>query len=57
MLVFNQCGRLKLSLDLKDDFNSTDFGLAFGIGYKFEINNNIKLYIEYDSQSGFSDVF
>lgn len=47
----------ELGLDLKDGFNSTDFGLAFGIGYKFEIDDNIKLYIEYDGQSGFIDVF
>jgi len=47
----------KLGLDLKDTFKSTDFGLAFGIGYKFEIDDNIKLYIEYDEQSGLSDIF
>ena len=47
----------ELGLDLKDTFNSTDFGLAFGIGYKFEIKDNIKLYFEYDGQSGLSDVF
>ncbi|MDG1057558.1 MAG: hypothetical protein P8O83_07495, partial [Flavobacteriaceae bacterium] len=35
----------------------TDFGFAFGIGYKFKINDNIKLYIEFDGQSGFSDIF
>jgi opacity protein-like surface antigen len=43
--------------DVKDGFNSTDFGLAYGIGYKFDIADNTKLYIEYDAQSGFSDVF
>jgi opacity protein-like surface antigen len=47
----------ELGLDLKDGFKSTDFGFAFGIGYKFEIDDNIKLYIEYDGQSGFSDIF
>lgn len=44
-------------LNVKDGFKSTDFGLAFGIGYKFEIDDNIKLFIEYDGQSGFTDVF
>jgi opacity protein-like surface antigen len=47
----------ELGLDLKDGFKSTDFGFAFGIGYKFEIDDNIKLFIEYDGQSGFSDIF
>ena len=44
-------------LNVKDGFKSTDFGLAFGIGYKFELDDNIKLFIEYDGQSGFTDVF
>jgi len=47
----------KLGLDLKDGFKSTDFGFAFGIGYKFEIDDNIKLFIEYDAQSGLTDIF
>ncbi|RKE94729.1 porin family protein [Ichthyenterobacterium magnum] len=47
----------ELGLDVKEGFKSTDFGLAFGIGYKFEINDNIKLFVEYDGQSGFSDIF
>lgn len=47
----------KLGLDLKEGFNSTDFGLALGIGYKFEIAENTMLYFEYDEQSGFADIF
>lgn len=47
----------KLGMDVKEAFNTTDFGLAFGIGYKFEIADNTKLYVEYDGQSGFSDLF
>ncbi|WP_299255270.1 porin family protein [uncultured Lacinutrix sp.] len=47
----------KLGMDVKEAFNTTDFGLAFGIGYKFEIADNTKLYVEYDGQSGFSDIF
>ncbi|WP_339836935.1 porin family protein [uncultured Flavobacterium sp.] len=46
-----------LGLDLKEGFKSTDFGAAFGIGHKIEIADNIKLFIEYDGQSGFSDIF
>lgn len=47
----------ELGLDLKDGFKSTDFGAAFGIGHKIKVDDNIKLFIEYDAQSGFSDIF
>lgn len=42
---------------LTEAFNKNDFGLALGIGYKFTISDNVKMFIEYDSQSGYSDVF
>lgn len=44
-------------IDVKEAFNSVDFGLAAGIGYKFPINDNTKLYIEYDEQYGLSNIF
>ncbi|MEZ4802749.1 MAG: porin family protein [Gelidibacter sp.] len=44
-------------MDFKDAFSSTDFGLAFGIGYKFPIADNTKLFIEYEEQYGFIDIF
>jgi len=47
----------ELGLDLKDGFQSSDFGLALGIGYKFQVGDNIKLFVEYDGQAGFTDVF
>lgn len=47
----------ELGMDLKDLFKSSDFGLAYGIGYKFEISDDAKLYIEYDGQSGFAGIF
>lgn len=47
----------KLGMDLKEGFESTDFGLGLGIGYKFAVDEKLKLFIEYDGQSGFSDVF
>lgn len=37
--------------------NSSDFGLAFGIGVKVPVSDKIKVFFEYDGQSGFSDVF
>lgn len=43
--------------DLKEAFNSTDFGLALGIGVKIPVSDRLKLSIEYDGQGGFSDVF
>ena len=47
----------RMGLDLKKGFESTDFGLALGIGYKFSVNEKLKLFVEYDGQSGFADVF
>lgn len=46
----------KLGLDLKEAFVGKDFGLAYGIGYKFKLNN-MNLFVEYESQGGFSDIF
>ncbi|MXN93133.1 outer membrane beta-barrel protein [Flavobacterium sp. Sd200] len=46
-----------LNNDVKDMLNSTDWGLAFGLGVKIPLSNYIKLFIEYDVQSGFTDVF
>ncbi len=44
-------------LDLKDGFETTDFGLAFGIGVKIPVTEYLKIFIEYDGQSGFSEIF
>lgn len=46
-----------LNTDVKEYFNATDFGLAFGIGVKIPVSNQLKVFFEYDGQSGFSDVF
>ena len=43
--------------DIKPRFNSTDFGLAFGIGVKFPIAEKAKLFLEYDGQGGLSNIF
>lgn len=43
--------------DTEDTFKTTDIGLAFGVGVKFLLNERTKLFIEYDAQTGFSDVF
>ncbi|MES2454204.1 MAG: porin family protein [Bacteroidota bacterium] len=44
-------------IDLKDFMQSTDIGLALGIGVKIPIANRLKILLELDGQSGFTDVF
>lgn len=43
--------------DIKDVFNTTDAGLALGIGVKIPLNDKLKLFIEYDGQYGFGEIF
>jgi len=43
--------------DIKDAFNTTDAGLALGIGVKIPLSSKLKLFFEYDGQYGFSEVF
>jgi opacity protein-like surface antigen len=47
----------EFELDLKDGFNSTDFGLALGIGVKIPVSDKMKLTFEYEGQSGLSNIF
>ena len=42
--------------DVKDFFNTTDAGLALGIGVKFPVGNGTKLFIELHGQGGISDI-
>jgi opacity protein-like surface antigen len=44
------------SVDVKNDLNSTDFGLALGIGIKFPISDKVKLFIEDDGQAGIANL-
>ncbi len=44
-------------IDFKDAFNSSDLGLSYGIGYKHPLSDNLKLFIEYEGQSGVIDIF
>lgn len=46
----------RFGTDLKEVMNSTDFGLALGIGVKIPVTSKIKILIEADGQSGFSDI-
>jgi hypothetical protein len=47
----------RFDADVTDGFNGSDFGLALGIGVKIPVTDYIKIYIDYDGQFGFSDVF
>lgn len=44
-------------MDVSDAIESVDIGLAAGIGYKFPITEKANMFIEYDGQGGFTDVF
>ncbi len=44
-------------IDVKEAFNTTDFGIAFGIGVKIPVSDKLKLNLEYEGQGGFSDIF
>lgn len=47
----------ELGLDVKDAFQSTDLGLALGIGTIFRINDKTRLFLEFDGQSGLTEIF
>lgn len=46
-----------VNVDIKDDVSSVDVGLGVGIGYKFQISDHARLFIEYQSAGGFVEVF
>lgn len=45
------------NINVKEAFNSTDGGIAFGLGVKFPISEKAKFFIEYDAQVGLGNVF
>jgi len=45
------------SADIKPLFNSTEVGIAFGIGVKIPISNKARLFFEYEGQGGLTEVF
>src|SRR6056297_2972656 len=47
----------ELGMNVKEAFKTTDLGLALGIGCKFRVSDNAQLFIEFDGQSGFVDIF
>jgi opacity protein-like surface antigen len=47
----------RFGTDVSDGFNKNDVGLAYGIGVKIPLNNKLKLFFEFEGQSGFNDIF
>jgi opacity protein-like surface antigen len=48
---------VRFGTDVTDSFNSTDFGLALGIGVKIPLSDKLKLFFEYEGQGGMADIF
>tara|TARA_B100000949_G_scaffold150123_1_gene131903 strand:+ start:1232 stop:1681 length:450 start_codon:yes stop_codon:yes gene_type:complete len=44
------------NVDVTRLFNSTDFGIAGGIGYKLPIGEKLDVFAEIDNQTGLSDI-
>lgn len=44
------------TIDIKDAINGIDISLAVGIGYKFEISENVQLSIDYQGLGGFINI-
>lgn len=43
--------------DITRIFNSTEYGIAGGIGYKYPISKRMYVFAEIDNQAGLSDIF
>jgi hypothetical protein len=43
--------------DVKDNFNTTDVGIALGIGIKIPVSRNMNFFVEADGQGGFTNIF
>jgi len=42
--------------DVKSAFNNNDFGLSYGLGVKIPVSSKLKLFFEYNGQSGISNI-
>lgn len=47
----------KLKYNFNDEFQKTDVGLALGIGVKIPVSDKLKIYFEYEEQTGFTDIY
>lgn len=48
---------ISMNTEVKEYFNSTDFGLALGVGVKIPVSDKLKIFLEYDGQGGVSEIF
>ena len=45
-------------IDLTEDtYKDTDFGIAYGIGYKFKVRDRVNLFFEFDAQQGLLNIY
>jgi len=44
------------TIDISEVVPGTDVGLMFGIGYKFDINEKVQLFIDFQGYGGFIDI-
>ncbi len=47
----------RFGTDVKNNFNSTDFGFDFGVGVKIPVSKKIKVFFELDGQGGIDDIY
>lgn len=47
----------RFDIDVKDGFNTTDFGLGVGVGVKIPVSDKLKISLEYETQSGLTEIF
>ena len=55
-------GKIEESFNLnrkwfKERYNGFDFGFAFGLGYKFNLSDHLRLLVEYEGQAGLLDIY
>ena len=46
-----------ITKELRERYSEFDFGLAFGLGYKFNLSDKLGLLVEYEGQAGLSDIY
>jgi hypothetical protein len=46
----------RFGLNIEDEFFKTDWGIAFGIGYKIPICDTVKLFFECDGQASVTNI-
>ena len=47
----------RFGMNVKEGFNTTDFGFGVGVGVKIPVSDKLKISLEYETQSGFTEIF